>query len=159
MDAHALSAAFHAASHLALSVQTPTLLEGARSVFILSSSSQGPDDLGISVERDRETGRARVASLIPGSIAATRVGRDVLAPGDLIVAISEEGTLHDVPTYKEAAGRLKLSESGAIELRVVRPVGGENHMLSPRASSRPASARPERAPIDIWAPPPAYTSV
>ena len=157
-DAHALSAAFHASAHLVLTVETPTLLAHASSVFLLPSAH---DDLGIQVDKDPETGRARVVGLAPGSVAATKVGRDSLAPGDLIVAVSEAGTLYDVPTAKEAAARLKVTGGGTTELRVVRPQA--QALRSARSpASRPTSARPmgaEYAPqpaFDIFAPPPAY---
>jgi len=158
-DANVLAAAFHAASQLSIQVETPTLLTSAYSVFILASNG---GDLGIEVDKDHETGRARVNYLAPGSAAATKVGRDVLAPGDLIVAVSEGGTLYDVATAKEAAAKLKHSAAGAIELRVVRPP--DEPSQTPRSAHRPSSARsirhaelvpPQSALCSL---PPAYTT-
>jgi len=155
-DAVALSAAFHAASVLTLSVETPEPLANARSVFILMS--QHDVELGITLEKDPHTGRARIARLAPGSAAATRVDRDVLAPGDLVVAVAEGGVLYEVANVKEATARLdKRAEGGAIELRVVRPL---MNPLSSR-SSRPSSAacRADLAPSMGVLPPPYTTAV
>ncbi len=156
-DAHALSAAFHAASSLSITVETPALLASASSVFLLVSEA---DSLGIRVDKCPTTGRARVAHIEPMSAAATNLSRQDLAIGDLIVSVSEGGTLFDVADVKEAATRLNACESGAVELRVVR--AAEITAARPR-SSRPASARPRTADPAMSAfehepMPPAYTA-
>ena len=149
-----------------LLVETPTLLENAQSVFL---SCDG--DLGIKVYADPQTGRACIAQLaahrqvepsefgLPGS----PIGRDKLAPGDLIVAISEGGTLHNVANSKEATARLKADQTGTVELRIVRPSSSDSEAWSPRATvsmpMSPASNAPRtyESPRAILSTPPAYT--
>lgn len=163
-DANALSAAFFAASDLCLTVETPPLLAEAQSIFLHSSELGDTLELGIQVEKDTATGRARVARLKPDSIAASAVGCDALAPGDLIVAVSEGGTLHETDNASQVAARLKAYQGGAVELRVVRSPGSQSSTRpssASRASFSPAGYVP--SPPSLPEPafglaPPAYTS-
>lgn len=137
-DAKIVAEAFYAASHLMLSVETPSSLANAESVFLLHSEGE---ELGIQLDKCPVSGRARVSSLAPNSVAATRVSRHDLSVGDLIVACSEEGILHEVASAKDGSARLSVRSSGAMEIRVVKP--GENQ--PPCNWSRPSSARSSRA--------------
>jgi len=147
-DAVALSAAFFAASELNLNVETPAALVGARSIFLHSSEMETTIvQLGIDLSKDR-SGFARVARLMPGSIAAAATGPDALMPGDLITAVSSGGTLHATKSVGDTASRLKLYEGGPIELRIIR-----REASGSSTCSRPSSARSSRAESDLTAPP------
>ena len=129
LSAKALSEHCWQSSKLELIVETPAAISNAKSTWLFCEAAS---ELGITVERDPESGRARIQSLVPGSVAATTVDRDSLSNGDIIVAIGVEGTLSGVSNHKEAMSKLN-GAVGAIELRVVRPSGW------------PAIQRPERA--------------
>ena len=122
-DADGLSAFFFATSELSLTVETPPLRAEAQSVFLRSSELGETPELGIQVDKEPVTGRARVARLKPDSIATAAVGGNVLAPGDLIVAVSEGGTLHETSNASQVVARLKAYRCGTVELRVVRSAG------------------------------------
>ena len=160
--ADALSAIFFASSHLIISVETPPALTSARSVFL----TIGDDDLlDIKVVQDSQTGRARISKLEPRCQpdtkdleAANTVSGDALATGDLIVAISEGGILHDVANAKDARDKLRSVRRGMIEIRVVRPVV-DNRQTS-TTTSGPASAQ-HRPPCSTAAasPTPSFLSL
>lgn len=119
-DAPTLSAAIFAASQLTLIVETPPSLTGSRSIYLHDDEFGRDAELGIEIEKDRASGRARITGLRPGSRAARAVGDDALSPGDLIVAVSAGGTLYETADFGQAASRLKLHHGSFIELRIVR---------------------------------------
>jgi len=149
-DAHSLANVFSQASELDINVETPALLSDARTVFLIANANEpgGATELGIHLDKDPSTGKARVTGLIPGSLAATTVDRSSLKRGDLIVAVGFGGALSQVGSMKECNALFaKLqAEDGAIELRVVRPSGwpvdGPRSSWEPRAPSPPRRASP-----------------
>jgi len=153
-DAHSLANVFCRANDLDIHVETPVALSDARTVFLIANADEpgGATELGITLERDPSRGLARVASLTPGSLAATTVDRDSLARGDLIVAVGFGGVLVQVENPKECQALLAKATEGAIELRVVRPDGWPVD----RPRSAPWQYRRNSPPQHPPSPPPAY---
>jgi len=153
-DAHSLASTFCHAADLDINVETPKALSDARTVFLVSTADEpgGAHEVGIMLEKDPNTGMARVAGLIPGSLAATSIDRSSLERGDLIVAVGYGGALAQVDTVKECNAMLANQQvDGAIELRVVRPGGWP--------ASRSKSSWECRSPSPLQqppSPPPAY---
>jgi len=153
-DADGLSAFFFATSELALTVETPPLRAEAQSVFLRSSELGETPELGIQVDKEPVTGRARVSRLKPDSIATAAVGGNVLAPGDLIVAVSEGGTLYETSNASQVVARLKAYRCGAVELRVVRSAGSRAALAGVEATGGAAGT-----PVDAVACRPTYTEL